>query len=237
MAGGSLSLCPCQSPAEVMGTALWLSCASAGASLGSLAQTEPLPLSFIPAILGGRTKGGQGRAGCLSPELGAFMAVLTASPVLQRVREAGASHQSQERLVGSAAQSSVSSHLPAHLLTVPLSPSCRVPEQSTGCSCSFLGFEGLPAWTRLPRKEWIHPGARPAAPIAAGSQGRWVGHALQRWGEVCHHAQQPRTGTPRCSQRPGSDGIRWQEPAGPGRALSLGGSISTYLLDNSRTDL
>lgn len=44
--------------------------------------------------------------------------------------------------------------------------------------------------------------------------------ALQGWGELC--VTMPSSpGLAQCSQRPGSDGIRWLEPAGSGRAVSV----------------
>lgn len=221
-------------PCRVMGTALWLSCASAGPSL---AQTEPLSLSFLPAISGWQSQGrtGQGwlfvpRAGCLSPRLGASTAVLAASPVPQRAGRAGESHQSQDRPVGSATHTRVCSHLPAHLLTPPSPPSPRVPEQSTSAPAAFLGFEG--SLDQAAGRGMNPPGAHPAAPIAAGSQGRWM---RLGWAEVCVTMPSSpgwhTTVLPKAWQG-------WQQvAAGPGRALSPRGSICTDPLDNSRTDL
>lgn len=59
------------------------------------------------------------------------MAVLTASPVPQSVREVGASQRSQDRPLSSATHTSD----PAHPSLSPVPQS--VPEQSTSCSCSI----------------------------------------------------------------------------------------------------
>lgn len=147
-----MSLCPCQGPAGLMDTALWLSCASAGAQPGVSGSNWALaPCPSCQQSWGGRAKKGRGRAGCLSLGLEAFMSVLAANPVPKRMGEAGASPRSQDRLVLLRAVSPATFQQPCSPL--PLSPCQSVPEQSPSCSCSIPSFEGLLAWTRLQRKE------------------------------------------------------------------------------------
>lgn len=129
-------------PCRVMGTALWLSCASAGPSL---AQTEPLSLSFVPAISGWQSQGRAGQAWVFVPRVGSIHGCAHCQPCpWSTPPEPG---QARGLCYPDQCLQPPSSS-PAHPSLSPTPQSARAKHQ-----LPLQHSWALKAWTRLQRKE------------------------------------------------------------------------------------
>lgn len=202
-----MSLCPCQGPAGLMGTALWLRCASAGTQPGVSGLNGALGPSFIPATLGCKSKGRVEQGWVFVPRAGGIHGCAPCQPCPSKGGRGwsippGQGHQ--DRLMGSATQTSVCSHLPVPLLTPPSPPILESARAEPSCSCSIPRL-----WRLVSLDKAAETGMNPCRGSSCCSPGcsqpremaeRCCGSAGMGQIEPCHHAQQPGTGTPQCSQ-------------------------------------